>query len=82
MHPRRSSRPLQCRRPRSLSLPPPAAPTTPASVTPLAIYCFEERNVPEIARVFGVSQSRVCQIHEQALRTLRAACAEPLGLAA
>jgi RNA polymerase sigma factor for flagellar operon FliA len=45
----------------------------------LSMYYFEELNVPQIARVFGVSQSRICQIHKQALRTLGAACAEPHG---
>lgn len=37
----------------------------------LALYYFEELRLAEIAVVFGVTESRICQIHTQALRTLR-----------
>jgi RNA polymerase sigma factor for flagellar operon FliA len=48
----------------------------------LGLYYFAGLNVPQIAQVFGVSQSRVCQIHKQALSTVRERCAAPLGYAA
>jgi RNA polymerase sigma factor for flagellar operon FliA len=37
----------------------------------LALYYFEELRLAEIAMVFGVTESRICQIHTQALRLLR-----------
>lgn len=38
----------------------------------LALYYDEELNLKEIGQVLGVSESRVCQIHSQALLRLRA----------
>jgi RNA polymerase sigma factor for flagellar operon FliA len=38
----------------------------------LALYYDEELNLREIGEVLGVSESRVCQIHNQALLRLRA----------
>lgn len=37
----------------------------------LAMYYFEELRLAEIAVVFGVTESRICQLHTQALRVLR-----------
>jgi len=37
----------------------------------LRLYYFEERTLQEISRVLEVSESRVCQIHTQALKRLR-----------
>lgn len=38
----------------------------------VALYYDEERNLKEIGEVLGVSESRVCQIHSQAMLRLRA----------
>jgi RNA polymerase sigma factor for flagellar operon FliA len=38
----------------------------------LALYYDEELNLKEIGQVMGVSESRVCQIHSQALLRLKA----------
>ncbi|MGB5543318.1 MAG: RNA polymerase sigma factor FliA [Gammaproteobacteria bacterium] len=38
----------------------------------MALYYDEELNLKEIGKVLGVSESRVCQIHGQALTRLRA----------
>jgi RNA polymerase sigma factor for flagellar operon FliA len=38
----------------------------------LALYYRDERTMKEIARALGVSESRICQLHAQALRRLRA----------
>jgi RNA polymerase sigma factor for flagellar operon FliA len=38
----------------------------------LALYYFEELRLAEIAQVFGVTESRICQIHGQAIISLRA----------
>lgn len=38
----------------------------------LALYYQEDMNLKEIGAVFGVSESRVCQIHSQAISRLRA----------
>ena len=38
----------------------------------MALYYDEELNLKEIGAVLGVSESRVCQIHGQALTRLRA----------
>jgi len=35
------------------------------------LYYYEEKRLAEIARVFGVSEARVCQIHNQALKKMR-----------
>jgi RNA polymerase sigma factor for flagellar operon FliA len=37
----------------------------------LALYYFEEMRLAEIAAVFGVTESRICQIHTQAVVALR-----------
>ena len=37
----------------------------------LALYYFENMRLAEIAQVFGVTESRVCQIHTQAVVGLR-----------
>ncbi len=37
----------------------------------LAMYYYEGMRLAEIAEVFGVSEARICQIHTQALGTLR-----------
>lgn len=38
----------------------------------MALYYQEELNLKEIGLVLGVSESRVCQLHSQAIRRLRA----------
>jgi RNA polymerase sigma factor for flagellar operon FliA len=38
----------------------------------LALYYFEDLRLREIAEVFGVTESRICQIHSQAVLTIRA----------
>ncbi len=37
----------------------------------LAMYYFEEMRLAEIAKVFGVSESRICQIHAHSVLSLR-----------
>ena len=37
----------------------------------LAMYYFENLRMGEIAAVFGLTESRICQIHSQAVRALR-----------
>lgn len=37
----------------------------------LALYYFEEMRLAEIAQIFGVTESRICQIHTQAVIGLR-----------
>jgi RNA polymerase sigma factor for flagellar operon FliA len=37
----------------------------------LALYYFEDMRLREIAEVFGVTESRICQIHSQAVLSLR-----------
>jgi RNA polymerase sigma factor for flagellar operon FliA len=37
----------------------------------LALYYFEDMRLREIAEVFGVTESRICQIHSQAILSLR-----------
>jgi RNA polymerase sigma factor for flagellar operon FliA len=37
----------------------------------LALYYFEDLRLREIAEVFGVTESRVCQIHSQAILAIR-----------
>ena len=39
--------------------------------TVLALYYDEELNLREIGEILGVTESRVCQIHSQALVRLR-----------
>ena len=38
----------------------------------MALYYQEEFNLKEIGAVLGVSESRVCQLHSQAVSRLRA----------
>jgi RNA polymerase sigma factor FliA len=38
----------------------------------LALYYFEDMRLREIAAIFGLTESRICQIHAQAVTTLRA----------
>lgn len=45
----------------------------------MALYYDEELNLREIGEILGVSESRVCQIHGQALIRLRARMEEWLG---
>jgi RNA polymerase sigma factor for flagellar operon FliA len=42
----------------------------------LSLYYDEELNLREIGEVLGVSESRICQIHVQALIRLRARMSE------
>jgi RNA polymerase sigma factor for flagellar operon FliA len=37
----------------------------------LAMYYFENLRLAEIAKVFGVTESRICQIHTQAVLCLK-----------
>jgi RNA polymerase sigma factor FliA len=46
----------------------------------LSLYYDEELNLREIGEVLGVSESRVCQIHNQALLRLRGRMANDRGL--
>lgn len=43
----------------------------------MALYYQEELNLKEIGAVLGVSESRVCQLHSQAVSRLRAKLYEP-----
>ncbi len=43
----------------------------------MALYYQEELNLKEVGAVLGVSESRVCQLHSQALGRLRARLHEP-----
>ena len=45
----------------------------------MAMYYDEELNLREIGEVLGVSESRVCQIHGQALIRLRSRLGEWIG---
>jgi RNA polymerase sigma factor for flagellar operon FliA len=38
----------------------------------LALYYFEDLRLREIAEAFGVSESRICQIHSQAILAIKA----------
>ena len=48
----------------------------------LSLYYDEELNLKEIGEVIGVSESRICQIHSQALARLRARVQERFALSA
>lgn len=37
----------------------------------MALYYFEDLRLREIAEVFGLTESRICQIHSQAILALR-----------
>lgn len=37
----------------------------------LHMYYFKDFRLGEIAEVFGVSESRICQLHTQAIRALK-----------
>ena len=38
----------------------------------LALYYGEDLHLREIAQVFGLTESRICQIHSQAILAIRA----------
>ena len=38
----------------------------------LALYYFEDMRLREIAEIFGLTESRICQIHSQAILGMRA----------
>jgi RNA polymerase sigma factor for flagellar operon FliA len=38
----------------------------------LALYYFEDLRLREIAEAFGVTESRICQIHSQAIIAIKA----------
>lgn len=38
----------------------------------LALYYFEDMRLREIAEIFGLTESRICQIHSQAILSMRA----------
>ena len=46
----------------------------------MGLYYEQELNFKEIGAVLGVSESRVCQIHNQAVARLRAKLKESHGL--
>lgn len=51
----------------------------------LSLYYFEELTMKEIAHILGVSEPRICQLHSQAIKRLRAGMAsdrQPLVTAA
>ena len=37
----------------------------------LALYYFEDLRLREIAEAFGLTESRICQIHAQAIQTIK-----------
>jgi RNA polymerase sigma factor for flagellar operon FliA len=37
----------------------------------LALYYYEDMRLREIAEIFGLTESRICQIHAQAVMALR-----------
>ena len=39
----------------------------------LALYYFEDLRLREIAEVFGLTESRICQIHSKAIISIRSA---------
>ncbi|MBT9590885.1 MAG: RNA polymerase sigma factor FliA [Thiobacillus sp.] len=48
----------------------------------MSLYYEQELNLREIAEVFGVSESRICQLHGQAIARLRAKLKEDSWIAA
>jgi RNA polymerase sigma factor for flagellar operon FliA len=48
----------------------------------LALYYFEDLRLREIAEVFGVTESRICQIHAQAILAIKAFIEEQEGVTA
>ncbi len=48
----------------------------------LALYYGHEMTLKEIGNIFGITESRVCQLHAQALRRLKACVEEEWPLAA
>jgi RNA polymerase sigma factor for flagellar operon FliA len=42
----------------------------------LALYYFEDLRLREIAEAFGVTESRICQIHAQAILAIKSFLAE------
>jgi RNA polymerase sigma factor FliA len=49
----------------------------PAQKKVLALYYYEDMRLREIAEVFGLTESRICQIHAQAVLTLKALLKNP-----
>lgn len=45
----------------------------------VTLYYFEDLSLKEIGRVLGVTESRVCQLHGQAMRLMRDLLEEPPG---
>jgi RNA polymerase sigma factor for flagellar operon FliA len=43
----------------------------PAQQRVLALYYYEDLHLREIAEVFGVTESRICQIHSQAILAIK-----------
>jgi len=37
----------------------------------LALYYFEDMRLREIAEAFGLTESRICQIHAQAISSIK-----------
>ena len=48
----------------------------------LALYYFEDLRLREIAEAFGVTESRICQIHAQAILAIKTFIAEQEGITA
>lgn len=48
----------------------------------LALYYGQELTLKEIGAVFGITESRVCQLHSQALRRLKASMEQEWAMAA
>ena len=48
----------------------------------LALYYGQDLTLKEIGAVFGITESRVCQLHAQALKRLRARMEQDYALAA
>lgn len=48
----------------------------------LALYYVEERTLKDIGTAFGVTESRACQLHSQAISKLRAELCDDVALAA
>jgi RNA polymerase sigma factor for flagellar operon FliA len=48
----------------------------------VALYYGEDLTLKEIGMLFGVTESRICQLHEQALRRLKSSLAQDLDRAA
>ena len=58
--------------PTSVCSEPPIVPNTDRERTVMSLYYDDELNLKEIGAVLKVSESRICQIHGQALTRLQA----------